>query len=346
MKLKSLVKYVGLASLALGANASFASLTFDADGAGGDAAVSVDSFDWTTTSFLAVGGTTAIENWVSSGGTCPDGSCQFNVYTHALLLGTTLTGGTVTTPSGLNVDYQITMTLQFTEVVTGVTSIGGQAIATFDVVPSVASFQIFYDTDLNANNLTGQGFNDGTLIADSTTISNSSGGFNVLINSAPEALDQAGADDYPGTLTVVGSGNQGAITMGDFTLDPSFFLTDIADFTFLFNNISQQLPYDSVDPSGCFSGTPSAVAVGSATGGSEPCDGTWSNNWTHVDPNGGLTPNIGTINGLSASDLGGPDFIAQTDFNSPVNGTVPVPAPLALLGAGLLGLGWSRRNKR
>ena len=60
------------------------------------------------------------------------------------------------------------------------------------------------------------------------------------------------------------------------------------------------------------------------------------------DGQGGLTPEIGATNGLG---IGGSDFIAQTDFNSPVTGSTPSPAPLALMSIGLLGLGFFGRKK-
>jgi hypothetical protein len=364
MKLLQSLKYAGVASLALSSSIAMASLTFDADGVGGNGAVQADLFDWSPSSFLAKNGTTAITAWNSVAAANPGMSdaevtaacgsdCYITVYTHASLIGTSLADGTVTTASGLTNDYEITMVTSFTETVSGTGSIGGQEIASFDIVTSEgASLELYYDDlgddtngTLDANNLLGNGFNDGKLILTGTTIEDSTGSFNVVLASGIKDLDQAATDDYPTIDTVVGSGNQGTITVGDFTLDSDHFLTELSEFTLAFANISQALPFISVDPSECFTQNFGGTTIsGTQTQPTADCDTAFDPTMGTADTQGGMTPNIGTLNGLTAQNGGGPDFIAQTDFNSPVTG-IPSPAPLALMSIGLLGLGFFGRKK-
>ena len=360
MKLLQGIKYVGLTSLALGSSLSMASLTFDADGAGGVAAVQADLFDWAPSSFLARNGTTAIANWNATQAANPGftqaevtaacgSACYIDVYTHASLATTSLTNGTFTTPAGLGTDYEITIAAHFVETVSGTGNIGGLEIAAFSTVAGApASLEMFYDDlgddsngTLDANNLMGNGFNDGKLILSATSIGDSTGTFNVS-SIAGGALDQAGSDGYPGILTVAGSGNQADIELGDFDLDFSHFLTDLADFSFSFANISQNLPFVSVDPSECFTDSFGGTAIGGTRANiSADCDAIFSA-LAGLDGQGGLTPILGLINGLG---IGGSDFLAQTDFNSPITGSTPSPAPLALMSIGLLGLGFFGRKK-
>jgi len=358
MNLLQSIKLAGIASLALGSSLSFASLTFDADGAGGDAAVQADLFDWSPSSFLAQNGTLAISNWNATKvklttlanpkptdaevTTACGTSCHIEVYTHASLISTSLTSGTVTTPSGLGSNYEITITAHFTEIVTGAGVFGGNDVASFDTVAGPAHLEMFFDDfsggTLAANNLLGNGFNDGKLILSSTSIGDSTGFFQVT--GGPVALDQAGADDY-GMDSVTGSGTQGDIEMAAFDLDFSHFITDLADFSFSFANISQNLPFVSVDPSECFTDSFGGTAVGGTRlNAAADCDAVFG--LMGPDGQGGYAPMLGLINGLG---FGGDDFIAQTDFNSPVSGTTPSPAPLALMSIGLLGLGFFGRKK-
>src|SRR4029453_916467 len=130
---------------------------------------------------------------------------------------------------------------------------------------------------------------------------------------APVALDQHGANDYTGQLTVTGTGSQDNISLGGLTVAPLFFLQNL-NFGILFANISQGLPFISVDPADCYTPAASGLTVGNSTVGATACNTVHVNGLMSANVAGatGFVPNIGNPNGAFLQG-GGPDFIAQTD---------------------------------
>src|SRR5258706_10373788 len=61
--------------LTVGLTSRAQAVLFDLDGAGGAGAIDVGTLDWGPTSFAAVNGAAAIGSFITSGGTCPAGSC-------------------------------------------------------------------------------------------------------------------------------------------------------------------------------------------------------------------------------------------------------------------------------
>lgn len=326
-------------ALALGVTTSAQAVLVDLDGAGGAGAIDIGSFDWGPTSFAAAGGGTAIVNFASSGGTCAASSCNFDVLTSARLTATFDSAGTPNTPSGLNTTYEITMITRFTETVTSLT---GTSIAQFATVPGSAFLQLFFDTTPEAVDVSGSGFNDGRLILNSANVGAASGIF-LVTSTTPVLIDGFSGNSYGpnatcvvGTdqCTVLGTGSQGNIPFTGLTLDPTFFLQQV-QFGIQFANISQGLPFISVDPADCYVPTASGVGVTNSTAGAQPC------NTAHVDglmaanvAGTGFVPTIGNVNGVFTPVS---DFIAQTDFNSPIT-AVPEPMSMLLLGSGLIGI--------
>jgi len=342
---KSILAVAATAALAA-SGAAHAGLVMDLNGAAAGGVIEADALDWSQTSFLAKGGNAAIANFIGSGGTCATVSCEFDVLTHARLTGYSPTGGggSIGLPAGIG---EITMVAHYTEKVVG--AIGG-AFPTAQFQSTGAGWLEFYwSPSVDGVDLTGSGFNNGTLIGRLDGVAAGVFGSFTVTDPTAVALDQsANGNDYDGQMTVSGTGSQGNLTAGTagVDLDASFFLTLLTEFQIIYQNISIGLPFAGANPSHCFNDAPSGAAVGTA-GLSSSCD------TDHVDglfsaqgAETGYTPSIGATNGLGTNS---PDFIAQTDFNSAVNGRLEVPEPgsLALVGLalGAAGLRSVRRRK-
>jgi hypothetical protein len=357
-------KVVAAVVLALGAAGAQAGVMFDPDGPGPAPAQDLGGLGWSTTSAVAVGGLTAITNFIAG-----TGPTTFTALSHARLVDTTNQLGVGNTPSGLNVNYQITMVVSFQEIVTGFTPPSGAtpASATFRTT-GIATLQIYFDPVLNATDLTGSGFNDGRLILQGTTDQSGRVGIFTVIDPTAVQFDQfpggvvnPAVDDYgSGTCpaatdqcSVSGTGSQQSIAIDTLTQDFAFFQTQLATFGITYANISQQLPFGQAQPSDCFTGNATGGivpgTVGSTRSQPQPC----ANIHTDApyagqapDPNGGYLPVTGPLNGLLGT-AGSPDFVFQTRYDATVlPAAIPEPGSLALLGLGLgaLGLGGFKRR--
>ena len=338
---------VGLA-LASGA-AQAALVDFDGTGAA-TGTLDVAAVDWSPTSFLALGGNTAISNFLTG-----FGPTTFDVLTHATLATqVTLADGSNVNVAGLNSSYNITMVAKFQETVTGVAG----TTATFATTGVGGFLEIYFDSTPDSVAVSGSGFNDGRLILRGTIIpAGITGSFTVNSILPVVVLDQAGVgsasakDNYgDGTLagsqgTVQGRGDNSNLVVGGLTQDTDFFQNTLASFGLNFANISLALPYRSVDPSDCFTGVSSGIAIGASTVAYNctPAHADAPYSFQGADGLGGIVPDVGATNGVFTL---APSFVAQSDYNGSFDvAAVPEPTTVALLGLGLAAMGFMQRRR-
>ncbi|CAH1084890.1 PEP-CTERM sorting domain-containing protein [Candidatus Nitrotoga sp. 1052] len=248
---------------------------------------------------------------------------------------------------GLNLNnaggYEWTMVTGFQEVVSSHSGTIPNDTATFKVIPGGNNFfKIYYDVLRNADNLTGKGFNNGTLILSGTVLPfdittgygassfNTTGGCTIdpitgAIVSCGK-LDSFLTNNYPNIQSVSGNGSsQLQIDVG--FAHPDFFKAGLSLLSVNFDTF-QNLPYSQQNPSSnFFDGTSYFCGAGPITSGTaaqtaEQC----------------AANTLGSINGIN-----GENIAFQVRGTSSFN--VPEPASLALLGIGLSCLGFARRRK-
>lgn len=286
--------------------------TFDPEGlsgAGSDVAQQAATFDWAVDNGLAVGGNTAISNFVSGAGTT-----TFATYLQTTLANVFDINNASVGLAGLNTDYEFTLVARIPQQVTAVAPAGGQVVATFTLAPGETYLELYADSSPDADSLAGTGFNDtfgmaGTpdpdaqliLTAQTTELTAL-----FLVSGATGVLDQFGTNNYPGLSTVIGNGSY-QLTADVTFVDPGYFPDlqpdDTLNLEFDFNG-TLITPFSQVDPSARFLANTSTTAAGVApvlAGAGNP---------THA------TYGIGSVNGAAIGSGGGPSFQEQFDANS------------------------------
>jgi hypothetical protein len=305
-------------------------LSFDADGAGGAASRSdFAGFDWVPGNALADGGNRAVANFLSG-----SGSTEFNLFYQARLSVLQYDAEELQAPVG----REFTIVAGFREKVLNVDfSVPGTVTATFGLVNSAPNFLEIWTGAVNANDLLGTGFNDGTRILAANINGVDQSDFSATVGLGPTAptqrFDNRGADNYSGIRTVVGNGKTGlnaTVTTFDANYFTGFSLAGLNVTFELFADFPTNLtvPFEAVNPSSQF------VKAG---GGAAPVvDGAGASTWSGAPFTSTVLSNssIGLVNGAFTGQ-GGPDVQFQADASTTFDlVAIPEPASVAVWGIG------------
>jgi len=312
--------------MALGAAVARATVpvTLDPDGGGTDAAITIGSLDWKVGNSLAVGGNTAVKNFLAG-----SGDTTFQVYFQAKLGNFLDSGGNTINTTGLNTNYEYTVVGALREKITGASLVGGVGVATLGFVSGPENFiRIYYDTAQNSNDLAGTGFADGTLVLTAHPIFVDPTSSFVSSQGAVTKLDNFNTDNYPGLQTVTGNGASAidaSVAAGDVT--PGFFtIPGPLNVNFTLFTTQNATPFNQTDPSARF-------FIGGAetlAGAGNPFDATLG---------------IGSVNG-SLGTKGGAGIQFQTDASQSFDTVVPEPATAGLAGLGIVAIGLAALRRR
>jgi hypothetical protein len=299
------------AALAMPLVAQAELFTFDPTGGGGGTA-NVALIDQAPGNALAEGGVTAINNFLNG-----SGSTSFTLHYQANLSAMQFADTTNAFSNGSGGNF-FTFVAGFGETVVGASPYPGTASFAFDASNPVNFFNMYASNSIG-NNLTGEGFTNGTPILTAHIVAIPTSNFQVT-NTSGTNLDQSpNGDQWGGQQTVTGGGLSDIVLVVD-SVNSGYFptLNPSSTITISFFNNSQVDPFRQVDPSQCFNTDSSDCGAG-----------------------GGINSlgSLGAVNGVS-----GPDFIFQADGNQSF--TVPEPASLALIGLGLSFMGFFGKSRR